>query len=378
MSQSNLNTNDSDNHTTERGVPVTRIRIDDLPVAENLTPEQEELIQGAGLKSFRPSLEALEVRDVPAVIGVGMDLTDRVLTISSSPPGSPQTNSATVRMNTSDQVVAQRGNGPAVFLDKSQVTRIVYEGGVGINDTFSNNTNIQSSFVGKEQGDVHFNDPRAFVVSADPAMAAAGFNLTSNFPNGLPQSAASGDTMVGGVRIGTNTPPPVTWRNVPPDTQSYALTMQDIDAKGNLARDGKFTHWVVYNIPGTTREIRVSEDGRMLEGFDRAGTKTFSIQRPEMPASSSTSFGPTQEGVDGAGNPGYNGANPPGRETHNYVFTLYALKTPTLQLPAGATAMTQQHLETAMQDQIVGQTSVRATFTYPEGTQSEWSPPTTN
>src|SRR5262245_47163000 len=60
MSQSTLNTNDSDNHTTERGVPVTRIRIDDLPVAENLTPEQEELIQGAGLKSFRPSVEALE------------------------------------------------------------------------------------------------------------------------------------------------------------------------------------------------------------------------------------------------------------------------------------------------------------------------------
>ncbi len=373
MSQSNLSTRDSDNHTTERGVPVTRIRIDDLPVAENLTPEQEELIQGAGLKSFRPSLEALEVRDVPAVIGTGFDLTDRVLTISSSPPNSPQTNSATVWTNTANQVVAQRGDGPAVFLDRSQVTRIVYQGGQDIKDTFRNNTNIQSSFVNQEQGDVHTHG-----INADPITASAGFNLTSNFPNGLPQSAASGDTMVGGVRIGTNTPPPVTWRNVPPDTRSYALTMQDIDAKGNLARDGKFTHWVVYNIPGATREIRVSEDGRMLEGFDRAGTKTFSIQRPGMPASSSTPFGPTQEGVDGAGNPGYNGANPPGSETHNYIFTLYALKTDRLQLPAGATAMTQQHLETAMQDQIVGQTSVRATFTYPDGPQSEWNPPTTN
>ena len=43
---------------------MTRVRIDDLPVAEDLTPEQEELILGAGLKSFRPSLESLETREM--------------------------------------------------------------------------------------------------------------------------------------------------------------------------------------------------------------------------------------------------------------------------------------------------------------------------
>jgi hypothetical protein len=42
---------------------MARILIDDLPVADNLTPEQEELIFGAGL-SFRPSLEHLEIREV--------------------------------------------------------------------------------------------------------------------------------------------------------------------------------------------------------------------------------------------------------------------------------------------------------------------------
>ncbi len=65
MSQSNLVTRDSD-HATERAVPVTRIRIDDLPIAEELTPEQEALIQGAGLKSFRPQLEVLEGRALPS------------------------------------------------------------------------------------------------------------------------------------------------------------------------------------------------------------------------------------------------------------------------------------------------------------------------
>ena len=45
---------------------MARIRIDDLAVAEALTPEQEALLLGAGLKSFRPSLEALEGRDMPS------------------------------------------------------------------------------------------------------------------------------------------------------------------------------------------------------------------------------------------------------------------------------------------------------------------------
>jgi hypothetical protein len=43
---------------------MARIKIEDLPVAENLTPEQEELIEGAGLRSFKPTFEALEARQM--------------------------------------------------------------------------------------------------------------------------------------------------------------------------------------------------------------------------------------------------------------------------------------------------------------------------
>jgi hypothetical protein len=43
---------------------MARIRIDDLPIADSLSPEQEQLILGAGLRSFRPSLEALEDRQL--------------------------------------------------------------------------------------------------------------------------------------------------------------------------------------------------------------------------------------------------------------------------------------------------------------------------
>jgi hypothetical protein len=53
---------------------MSRIRIDDLPVAEDLTPEQEALIQGAGLRSFRPTLEDLERREMLDA-GIGGALT---------------------------------------------------------------------------------------------------------------------------------------------------------------------------------------------------------------------------------------------------------------------------------------------------------------
>ena len=58
---------------------MARIRIDDLPVAENLTPEQEALILGAGLKSFRPSLEALEDRQLMAA-GITFQVVPAIVT----------------------------------------------------------------------------------------------------------------------------------------------------------------------------------------------------------------------------------------------------------------------------------------------------------
>jgi hypothetical protein len=45
---------------------MSRIKTEDLPVAENLTPEEEALIEGAGLRSFCPTLEGLEDRQLMA------------------------------------------------------------------------------------------------------------------------------------------------------------------------------------------------------------------------------------------------------------------------------------------------------------------------
>src|SRR5262245_60767958 len=58
---------------------MARIHIKDLPVAENLSPEERERLFGAGRASFRPSIESLEGREMYAV-NLGSALTPTLLT----------------------------------------------------------------------------------------------------------------------------------------------------------------------------------------------------------------------------------------------------------------------------------------------------------
>jgi hypothetical protein len=54
---------------------MSRIKIEDLSVIENHTPEEEELIFGAGRRSFRPMLESLENREMmDAGLGYGLQI----------------------------------------------------------------------------------------------------------------------------------------------------------------------------------------------------------------------------------------------------------------------------------------------------------------
>jgi Raf kinase inhibitor-like YbhB/YbcL family protein len=187
MSESNLITRDSDNRTTERSAPMTRIRIDDLPVAEELTPEQEALIQGAGLKSFRPSIEALEGREVPALIAPGVDLTRGVLTVDGS--NSHQNYEATVRLQGANTVIVSRGTSGGEInqatitaVNRAEISSIVFQG-MSANENFTNYSGIPSTFNNQQESDRH-----------------VAFNMTG--PSILPPNSASGSTAVGGQRLG--------------------------------------------------------------------------------------------------------------------------------------------------------------------------------
>jgi Raf kinase inhibitor-like YbhB/YbcL family protein len=99
---------------------------------------------------------------------------------------------------------------------------------------------------------------------------------------------------------GSNTPIPLTWTGVPAGASSVALIMDDPDAPS-----GTFTHWVVFNLPVTSRGIT---NGRLPAGAAQA--------------------------QNGRGQAAYTGPCPPSG-THHYRFTVYA-EPRRLPLQAGA------------------------------------------
>ncbi len=108
---------------------------------------------------------------------------------------------------------------------------------------------------------------------------------------------------------GKNVSPDLTWSAGPKGTESYAVTMYDPDAPTGSG----WWHWLVFNIPADVT--------RLEKGFGSGHSK----QNIPGVVQSKTDFG----------KPGYGGpCPPPGNKPHHYVFTVYALKTKTLQLDA--------------------------------------------
>jgi Raf kinase inhibitor-like YbhB/YbcL family protein len=132
--------------------------------------------------------------------------------------------------------------------------------------------------------------------------------------------------------VGRDDTPHMTWKDPPEGTKSFALVMEDISV--NPAKDlspeprGKFTHWVVYNIPKDALQL------------SREVLKAATVRKP------------------------YEGPNPPKGETHTYVFTLYALNTDKLTLAKGV-QVTAEAMRKAMQGRTIGQPAeVRVKFGY--------------
>jgi Raf kinase inhibitor-like YbhB/YbcL family protein len=94
--------------------------------------------------------------------------------------------------------------------------------------------------------------------------------------------------------------PPLDFLEVPPGTKTLVLIMEDPDVPRTLRPDGMFDHWLVWNIPATTKGIPENSIPPGVTGQNTRGTLEY------VPPC------------------------PPDRE-HRYFFTLYALDT-TLQL----------------------------------------------
>src|SRR5207249_9097014 len=90
---------------------------------------------------------------------------------------------------------------------------------------------------------------------------------------------------------GSDSIPPLVFGDVPANTKSLALIVDDPDAPG-----GTFDHWIVWNIPPATTAVA---EGKPPQGIS---------------------------GRNGFGRNGYGGPCPPSGE-HRYQFKVYALDT---------------------------------------------------
>jgi len=151
-------------------------------------------------------------------------------------------------------------------------------------------------------------------------VAAAAFSLSS------PAFKEGGSIPSRFTCDGTDRSPALAWSGTPANTKSFALIMHDPDAP----MAGGFTHWVLFDIPATSKQLP--------EGF--------------QPGSVGVS------GTSGFRRPGYGGPCPPSG-SHHYHFMLSALDVPTLGLQASAT---KADVEKAMQGHVVGTAELVGTY----------------
>jgi Raf kinase inhibitor-like YbhB/YbcL family protein len=115
---------------------------------------------------------------------------------------------------------------------------------------------------------------------------------------------------------GENVSPPIQWSGAPANTKSIAIICEDPDAPS-----GTFTHWVLYDVAGTTNGL--------TEGSSGGG----------------------KQGVNGFGKKGYGGPCPPPGGAHRYFFRVYTLDTQSL----GKAGSSKQDVTAAMEGHILAQ-----------------------
>jgi Raf kinase inhibitor-like YbhB/YbcL family protein len=124
---------------------------------------------------------------------------------------------------------------------------------------------------------------------------------------------------------GENKVPPLHLDELPANTRSVALLVEDPDAPR-----GNFTHWILFNVDPETRDI----DENFVPALGRQGQNDF-------------------------GEPAYDGPKPPSGE-HRYYFRAFALDT-MLNLPEGAP---RQEFERAIKGHILDSATLMGRYAH--------------
>ena len=128
---------------------------------------------------------------------------------------------------------------------------------------------------------------------------------------------------------GEDISPALSWTTIPPGTETFLIIVDDQDAPG-----GRWTHWVVFNIPGDSL------------GLDENQPKTSQLPSGGV------------QGRNSWGDIGYGGPCPPKGPAHEYRFFLYAVDT-SLDLPVGAA---REQVDEALAGHIVAEHWITGTY----------------
>ncbi|MEO9190320.1 MAG: YbhB/YbcL family Raf kinase inhibitor-like protein [Acetobacteraceae bacterium] len=151
----------------------------------------------------------------------------------------------------------------------------------------------------------------ALGVLAAGAANAQGFAVTS--PDVTEGGTIKSQNLFNGFGCkGNDVSPALNWSGAPSGTKSFAVTLYDPDAPTGSG----FWHWVIFDIPPTTSGL-----------VENAGNPKAHLA-PKGSIEVRNDYGAH----------GYGGPCPPaGDKPHHYIFTVFAMDTPTLDPKADAT-----------------------------------------
>lgn len=128
---------------------------------------------------------------------------------------------------------------------------------------------------------------------------------------------------------GPDLSPAFSWTEPPAGTRSLALIADDPDAPV-----GVWVHWVLYDLPGTAREL------------------TEGVAKQDVLGNGAL------QGHNDFGRIGYGGPCPPPGKAHRYFFKLYALDAPTGLKPGASKA----ELEQAMKGHVLAEAELMGRY----------------
>ena len=139
---------------------------------------------------------------------------------------------------------------------------------------------------------------------------------------------------------GNNYSPQVSWRNVPDNTDSFALIIDDETAPCGTDANA-CVHWNLFNIDASIDGLIEDVDPMTLVDANGASSAV--------------------EGITYAGTNNYEGPCPPGGNEHTYHFVLYALSDSQPEMTR-LDALTRSEFEEAYSENILGQANLTGTF----------------